>query len=327
MESTRVENLPPPPGVISSIKAGFDVIAAHLTGILLPLCLDLFLWLGPRLRMDAWFNSFKADMMAIWKLIGISPSEIQEMLARNETTLSSINLFWILRTIPVGIAGLIIPEADPETPFGSPSILQVNAFTLLGWIALLSLLGWLGGSLYFYLVAKVVAAGEIEISLRWAIVQTVMLSVVWTIFMFVFGFPAQMILLSILQANQVLGLMLVIPLSLISMWVIVPLFFWPHGIFLKRQNFLMSILSSVQLARFTLPTSSMFILTIFLLSVGLNFLWRIPPEASWMTLVGIFGHAFVATALLAASFIYYRDMNKWLQVVFERLKSNAPKQA
>jgi hypothetical protein len=41
-----------------------------------------------------------------------------------------------------------------------------------------------------------------------------------------------------------------------------------------------------------------------------------------MMLVGIAGHAFVTTALLAASFIYYRDMNAWLEIVFERLKPN-----
>ncbi|MBK8618579.1 MAG: hypothetical protein IPN96_16020 [Anaerolineales bacterium] len=92
-------------------------------------------------------------------------------------------------------------------------------------------------------------------------------------------------------------------LSLVSMWVIVPLFFWPHGIFLKQQNFVTSVLSSVQMARFTLPTSSMFVLTVFLLTFGLNFVWSIPPEDSWVTLLGIFGHSFVTTALLAGSFI------------------------
>jgi hypothetical protein len=74
--------------------------------------------------------------------------------------------------------------------------------------------------------------------------------------------------------------------------------------------------------RFTLPTSSMFVLTVFLLTFGLNFLWSIPPEDSWMTLLGIFGHAFVTTALLAGSFIYYRDMNIWLQTVIEKLRLN-----
>jgi hypothetical protein len=38
--------------------------------------------------------------------------------------------------------------------------------------------------------------------------------------------------------------------------------------------------------------------------------------------VGIAGHAFVSTALLAASFVYYRDANAWLTAVMERLKKH-----
>jgi hypothetical protein len=68
------------------------------------------------------------------------------------------------------------------------------------------------------------------------------------------------------------------------------------------------ILSSLQMTRFSLPNSSLFVLTVLFISIGLNYLWRIPEPDSWMLLVGIFGHAFITTALLAASFIYYRDM-------------------
>jgi hypothetical protein len=74
------------------------------------------------------------------------------------------------------------------------------------------------------------------------------------------------------------------------------------------------------MARFTLPTSGLFVLSIFLLSTGLNYLWSVPTDDSWMLLVGIAGHAFITTALLAASFVYYRDVNVWLQTVFERLQ-------
>jgi hypothetical protein len=57
-----------------------------------------------------------------------------------------------------------------------------------------------------------------------------------------------------------------------------------------------------------------------MLSVGLNFLWAIPPKDSWIALVGILAHAFVTTALLAGSFIYYRDMYVWLSTALERIK-------
>jgi hypothetical protein len=114
----------------------------------------------------------------------------------------------------------------------------------------------------------------------------------------------------------------------LSFWLIVPLFFTPHGIFVRRQNAFYSIFTSLRMARFALPTSGLFVICWFLLSTGLNYLWSVPPENSWMTLVGIGGHAFITTALLAASFVYYRDMNAWLQTVFERLqqKQNIPTQ-
>ena len=37
-----------------------------------------------------------------------------------------------------------------------------------------------------------------------------------------------------------------------------------------------------------------------------------------MSLVGIAGHAFVTTGLLAASFVYYRDAMRWVQEFLQR---------
>ncbi len=65
-------------------------------------------------------------------------------------------------------------------------------------------------------------------------------------------------------------------LALISAWIIVPIFFAPHGIYLRRQNAFYSIYSSFRMARFTLPTSSMFVLAVFVISQGLNYLWAVP---------------------------------------------------
>jgi hypothetical protein len=149
----------------------------------------------------------------------------------------------------------------------------------------------------------------------------------WGFLSVMIGVPIFLIMAVVLQFNAFLANLAVLFLSLASMWVIVPLFFWPHGVFIKQQNAFAAILSSLKMMRFTLPTSSLFVLTMFLLTFGLNFLWSIPPEDSWMTLVGILGQSFVATALLASSFVYYRDMNVWLQDTLERLKLAQSKQA
>ncbi len=328
METTQQVELPPPPGVISSIKAGFDVIAAHITAILLPLLLNLFLWLGPRLRMDSLFNSVKAYMIEVWRAGGIPAEEIQRSVETLEKSIPTINLFWILRTFPIGISSMLSSPEAAQTPIGNPAILQVDWLSLAGWIFGLTMIGWIGGGLYFRSIASISAVNKDElISPFRAVFQTILLSFACTVIFYMIAFPLLIAMTLLLQVSIVIANIAVLILSLISMWVIVPVFFWPHGVFLRKQNFLSSIASSIQMARFTLPTSSMFILTVFLLSAGLNFLWSIPPEDSWMTLLGIFGHSFVTTALLAASFIYYRDMSTWLQTVLERMKLNAPKRA
>ncbi len=324
METTRSDSLPPPPGVIQSIRAGFDTISAHLAAILLPLILDVFFWLGPRLSIVNLFHEIESDMMAIWQAGGVSPADVQKIMQGYQATIPQFNLFWLLRTIPVGISSLMFARDLTQTPMGSPSMWQVSGVDLIPWMGLLILIGWVGGGLYFRFVARLSLPEDQERApgtLR-AVAQTVMLSILWSVLLLAFGLPLFVLVAILFQINSFIAQIVILAASFLSMWLIVPMFFWPHGIFVKNQNFLLSILSSMQMARFTLPTSSMFILTVFLMGVGLNFVWSIPASDSWMTIVGILGHAFITTSLLAASFIYYRNMSAWLQTVMERLKTN-----
>ncbi|MFN3491118.1 MAG: hypothetical protein ACK40V_02765, partial [Anaerolineales bacterium] len=96
MEVSRLENVPPPPGIINSIRAGFDSIASHITAILLPLGLNLFLWLGPRLRVNQFFDSFKGDIILAWQNGGIPAAEIQRVMTQYDALTPVINLFWLI---------------------------------------------------------------------------------------------------------------------------------------------------------------------------------------------------------------------------------------
>lgn len=337
MERTNIEGIPPPPRIINSLKAGFDAIATHVSAILLPFLLNLFFWLGPRLRLETLFNALKADAVSAWQTIGIPSADIQTMLGLYEKIIPNFNLFWTLRTFPIGIFGLkalplslvgmLTQKVEGATPLGLPLELQATGLDLLLWYLLLTFVGWLGGGLYFYLVAKATFANstDTQVSLLRALFQTILLSIVWNFLSIVIGIPVRLILGGILQVTGDFGTLVILLLSFFAMWVVVPFFFWPHGIFVKNQNFLVAAWSSLQMTRFTLPTSSLFVLSVLMLSFGLSYLWNVPPENSWMTLFGIFGHAFVTTGLLSASFIYYRDMSAWLQKVLEQVRSAAPR--
>lgn len=322
----KIETLPPPPGVVGSLRAGFDAIASNLSVILMPLGLDLLLWLGPRLRVDRILTGVFDEVPGIARLIGITSQEYNALFLEQ---MQQFNLFSALRTFPIGVFSLMSGTMPSQTPWGAPSAIQVDSeITFLGWTALLTLLGWLCGGLFFHWVSVVVLdpSQHAENRIGRSVLHTILLSVLYLMLVIVIGTPVLIVLYVVIVVSPLLAQGLLLILGVLSMWLIVPVFFTPHGIFMRRQDIFSSIYSSLRMARFTLPTSSLFVLSVLLIAYGLNFLWNIPSPGSWMALVGIAGHAFITTSLLAASFIYYRDMQAWLQIVLDRLKENLPRQ-
>lgn len=328
----KIETLPPPPGVVGSLRAGFDAIASHLAVIVGPLALDLLLWLGPRLHVDRLFQPIFDEMFRYAQYSGFPATDLNTFRENSNILLEQLqqfNLLSTLRTFPIGVFSLMSGTLSNRTPLGAPLVVQINSvFSLFGWIALLTLIGWMCGGLFFRWVSLVVVdpsqPGDLHIGQ--SILQTMLMSVMYFILGIMIGTPLLVIFALVMAASPLLAQGMLLVLGLLSMWLIVPVFFSPHGIFMRRQNVLSSIYTSLRMARFTMPTSSLFVLSVLLIAYGLNYLWNIPSSASWMALVGIVGHAFVTTSLLAASFIYYRDMQVWLQTVFDKLKSNLPTQ-
>jgi hypothetical protein len=324
MDAQKLESLPPPPGVIGSLRAGFDAVANHVWLIVLPLGLDIFLWLGPRLSVAGLLRPF-VRYMFLQARRGVEVSELDRFLETQTSFLDLLQNFNLLsliskfRIFPIGISSLLAQTMPVETPLGEQNVVEISSVPLLiGAAFILTVIGWVVGGLYFRWVSgTTLGQEEAGISLLRAIIQTFILSVCWLIGLMIILLPVMLILALLAFINPLLANGAIFVILLLSFWLIVPLFFVPHGIFARRQNAFYSALTSLRLARFTFPTSGMFVISVLILSQGMNYLWSVPPNDSWMTLVGIAGHAFITTAVLAASFVYYRDMNVWLQTVFE----------
>ncbi len=296
----------------------------------MPLALDLLLWLGPRLSLNRLAQPFLQQMGTFLAAnAALQPQDIQNSLSIYGKFLEAFNLLGFLRTLPIGVSSLMSGVMPTQTPLGAPAILEISSVAQgLGLSLLLTLIGWMLGGLYFRWVAALAAPGassETFPAAGRAMLQTVFYAVIWSILLWVVVVPVTLVLYVFFAINTLLGQLALLVLALAAMWMIVPIFFSPHGIFVRKQNALASILSGFRLTRFTLPTSSLFVLTILLAGVGLNvFLWSKPADDSWLVVVGIFGHAFVTTALLASSFVYYDKMSTWLQLALERLRAGLP---
>ncbi len=319
---TRSKDLPPaPPGVIPALIRGFNAVANRAVVILIPIVFDLFLWLGPR--------------FSVYNLIAPALDEMERMPGQNQGIVENMNLFYeffqgfnaftALRTFPLGVFSLMSANIERNSPFGERMVMEASG--LLGfllWILLITLAGWLLGGLYFYSVARVVTGAEDEqASTVHSLTQGVLLSGFWSLLWLLISLPVLIFMGVLLLISPTLVSLVYLLIALSIIWLAVPVFFSLHGIFLHTDHLFRSIGKSFRMMRYAMPSVGWFVIVAMVLSQGLNFLWRIAPADSWMTLFGIFGHAFISTALLAASFIYYRDLNDWVDAALAWMKASA----
>src|ERR671918_2209361 len=166
MNVQKLETLPSPPGVIGSLRAGFDAVSSHWQLILFPLGLDLWLWLCPRLSMDKFlspyfkllFNQARNSMASAADFQRIAGAQTSFMEALERFNL--LSLLSKLLTFPIGVSSLVAETMPVATPYGEQKVLQVSSLPgviVLGF--LLILIGWVGGGLYFRWVAGTALGG------------------------------------------------------------------------------------------------------------------------------------------------------------------------
>lgn len=297
---------------MESIVAGFNTVTSHMSLLLFPVLLDVFLWLGPRLRINDLYN---IRMPATFKeMAALMPAEtLPQVLAAEkflQANVPHVNLVSSLSTLPVGIPSLVASLGPVKSLLGTALSLEVTSSNAaIGLSLLFSLVGLLLGALYFNRVARLTENEAEPFSLRvfgrqaWQTVLLLLLLILAILLVSVPTFTLLMIMLAISPGGvQLIWMMLLFAL----IWVALPLVFTPHGIFANRQTSINAALTSVRLVRRYLPGTGLFLLIALLLTQGLDLLWSAPPEDSWLLILGIGGHAFIYTAILASSFIYYR---------------------
>ena len=320
---TSQGRFPPPPGLVKSLVSGFDSVSSHVLVILPPVLLDLFLWFGPRLRLKGFLQPFLDNLPGIAGAFPSGLPDLPTVLTVWKTFAEQFNLFILMRTFPVGTTSLFGLTGMLKNPLWTPLSLDAGSFGgILGWAVLLVLLGWTAGTLYYYWVSRV-ALNPQMLSLWRTLKQVVVLSIIWMILLLFLSLPLLLLLSVLAVLSPVIAQVGTIAVLILLAWLLMPIFFSPHGIFSMQQDALRSILASLRMVRFTLPNTGLFLLAFVLINQGLNLLWNTPAQDSWWLLVGIAGHAFISTALLASSFIYYRDINAWLKVIFEQLQQQA----
>jgi hypothetical protein len=304
--------------LVGSLIAGFDAIANHIDLVLIPVLFDLFLWFGPHLRMvrlmegliDQLFTQPGMEASQTNELIRISTEFWKEVAQR-------FNLFTLLRSYPIGVPSLLAASQPVSNPLGLPISLDLGAIwqAVLLWV-IFSLVGIAVGTLYFSTISQAAISGRVSWQTAfhrwpWEAGQTLLLTLSWFIFLLVLSIPASCLISTILLTGMNLSGFALFIFVAIGIWILFPLFFSPHGIFANHSPIKVSIQDSLRITRLSLPKTALFVGAVLLIDEGFTLLWQMPAENSWLALIGVIGHAFIVTGLIAASFVYYRDAARW----------------
>lgn len=308
MKQAQQENSKPLPGLIATLTAGFELTTSHPWLVALPIIVDLFFWLGPRLSVERMMLRYERILAAEPGLSGMA-DQVAELA-------SGYNLFTAL-SVPLAGVPTLMGGASPETTPLAPAILRVEGWLGFGGLFIvLTLAGVFLAASYLSLIAlalrkpdeaaiyafKRVVNFAKSTALAW--IRLLALGVFLIITILVILLP--LLPVAYLAALLSQGLAIVV-LMLGIVFVVTYLSMSVPGIVLDGRPVGESVVHSVRFVRrFMSPTMNI-LFVIIIVGWGTNLLWRLADTGNWLTIVSIAGHGFVSTALVSAIFIYYQD--------------------
>jgi hypothetical protein len=314
----------PIPGVLATLAAGFDVTAKQFWLTLIPVLLDSFFWLGPRLSFRLLVERMVAFLQQQAEATGAATAlDFNTLLELAPRT----NLFTSLSVPLLGVPALMVGTTPEKTPL-TPSVLELDSVaSWFGLFILFSLMGVFLTAVYYSLTANAIRTQES----RWTASEFLQrTSRVWLqiigmgIVLFIVGLMVYTPLLivgaivSLLSPGLASIVLLMGPLVII--WLVIYLSFSPHGLIWNGRNLWRAMVESMQLVRHHMMPAMTFLILILLIGQALDWALLMADNGSWLTWASIWSHAFVSTSLLAATFIFYRDRHAAL--FGEQLVSN-----
>jgi hypothetical protein len=311
------------PSIIQSLLSGFNTIANKPYLMVLPILLDLFLWFGPSWRVD---DYFKPLLEGFSGLQGLESGEYSEIFGAFQSMwqdiFSNLDLAFSLHTFPIGVPSLMVSKPPFINPLGQPfTINLISNLQVMGFWLLFLLIGFSLGSLYFKNISNQIIKIENKVGLRSffkTLLQVLLMPLIMIFILLILAVPFLIILTLVSLISPAIGEFFILITGVILLWVLMPLIFTPHSIFLFKQNLIGAMMTSISVVKTSMGRTAWFILLSYVLIEGMNYLWRIPSADNWFLVFGIFGHAFMVTAVIAASFYYYIDATKFTQSVMNQ---------
>ncbi len=300
------------PGVFSTLSAGFELTTRYLWLMLLPAVLDLFLWLGPRLSFRALLQDIVTTSLTQLpaNVLTIDVAPLMEVAGR-------INHFTYLSVALLGVPTLMNGPIPAKTPI-TPVVIDGGGLgAWLGLLVLFTLVGLLLTAIFYNLIAYALrrsltpappfsparfATRTLHTWLR--LIALLVLVLILTVIII---FPMALVAGFLTLLSQTFGVVAMFGAIVLVLWLLMFLSYTPQGMLLNPHSFFAVVADSVRLFQRNLPAALGLLIVIFVVRQLLSAILLRADSGTWVTAINILAHAYIATALTVAMFIFYRD--------------------
>jgi hypothetical protein len=313
----------PPSGVIETLSAGYAAVNRQPWVLLLPVLLNLFLWLGPHVSYSQLVGPMVTDASDWTRQVALGPRRVvpdpqvlngiedsrQWLIARSD----DINGFEALVWGPIGLPSLVaLPSSSDDLAF-------VNGWgdgvALFGACVGLGLL--LGGWFYGGLAAASsgqdggpLAAGR---RVPRAVLDVLGLVGVLLLAVALLGLPVILLIAFTALISPPVAVLGTLLLLVGVLFASVHLFFSVPAIFVSNAGPLVAIQRSVGMVRRHLAPSVALIVLTWLILAGMSRVWDVLAsqlQSPYGVILGILGNAYVASGLIAAAMVFYTQRSE-----------------
>lgn len=310
-----------PLGIIESISAGFRVVQRHLWLIILPLLVDIWLWLGPHLAVSQMVES----LLKAWPTTDL-PGDVSQMVAASQQMLAEIgqqfNLFWLVSNSLTWFNVLLPGLVEPARFAAAMQTQQVQLATVGIAVPLVLAVGLGIGSMFMTLVTAQMqpATGSAGFWLRRGLR-------VWGLTALYALLLTGMLLALLIASSLALSFMLLLAPSLATplaslgvllggwllIWFYLILYFVVAALAWDGASLRQAVWYSANVVGRNFWSTLGLIVLITVILGGFQFIWqRLAQISPWLVIVCIAGNAFLLTGLTAARLVFYQDrLARW----------------
>ncbi|MHB9032661.1 MAG: hypothetical protein ACYC6L_06400 [Anaerolineae bacterium] len=305
--------------ILDSITAAFKSLAGKLWLLLVPVVLDVFLWLGPKLSAAPLIKDLFAYLQQTISSTAAtaqtsSSALLSSGLAETEASFQTFNWMTLLSWGRVGV-----PSVSGLLPIKAsyPLVLYIGtSLQLVLAVVVVLAVGLMLACIFIGMIGQVIKGERFNLAevLKRAPTHWLNLAVIYVPLSFIFG--------AALMLSVVLG-----PLAFIVwvgiLWILLYLFFVPQAVIIGNATPLEALRNSFIVVRLNFWSSLGFVFLVNVISAGFALIWGRLVATQVGIGVSIIFNAFIGTGLLIATCIYYvHRMEKW-HTLLQQLRASA----